>query len=348
MRRALEGIRQEGERWLTEVMPTAEQVRQRSALIGATFTAALDAGAQQMAEMDEEDAEAEADPYGAILLHSDPSRSDAPIFEKVCSFTEAENKRYSDAHRALEKMLEGDLYLHVSGECDRLCDVLAEMMRESGKLTITNTSAVEEMRRKLRSALISFTNALEIHEEQTIKRAEETFGRYARETRIIRKLFSDLKKSSFDYRWLRVQGDVLQHVDINAFKYGLTASLNGEPEVTVDTDREALLEFTKRSWNQPWLNRNELQAMDSDPSVLKMIEKIQPLMNEMHTEITKLLYPNVARDVAIVKELIGRFEGRRGMYAISTGPGFTRRKRTLRFSPLATHVLAFADNYEAS
>lgn len=161
-------------------------------------------------------------------------------------------------------------------------------------------------------------------------------------------MFSDLKKSSFDYRWLRVQGDVLQHVDINAFKYGLTASLNGEPEVTVDTDREALLEFTKRSWNQPWLNRNELQAMDSDPSVLKMIEKIQPLMNEMHTEITKLLYPNVARDVAIVKELIGRFEGRRGMYAISTGPGFTRRKRTLRFSPLATHVLAFADNYEAS
>jgi ElaB/YqjD/DUF883 family membrane-anchored ribosome-binding protein len=346
--RALEGVRQEGESWLTEVMPTAEQVRQRIALTGATFTAALDAGAQQMAEMDKEDAEAEADPYGAILLHSDPSRSDAPIFEKVCSFTEAENKRYADAHRALEKMLEGDLYLHVSDECDRLCDVLAEMMRESGKLSVTNTDAVEEMRRKLRSALISFTNALQIHEEQTIKRAEETFGRYARETRIIRKLFSDLKKSSFDYRWLRVQGDVLQHVDINAFKYGLTASLHGEPEVTVDTDREALLEFTKRSWNQPWLNRNELQAMDSDPSVLKMIEKIQPLMREMHAKITKVLYPNVARDVAIVKELIGRFEGRRGMYAMSTGPGFTRRKRTLQFSPLATHVLAFADNYEAS
>ncbi|UXA15090.1 hypothetical protein KXD97_15870 [Mycobacterium sp. SMC-8] len=348
--RALNGVRQEGESWLAEVMPTAEQVRQRIALTGAAFTAALDAGAQQMAEMDEEDAEAEADPYGAMLLHSDPSRSDAPILEKVCSFTEAEHKRYADAHRALEKMLEGDLYLHVSDECARLCDVLAGIVLDlhSRRLSLTNTGSMDERRRQMRSALISFTNALQIHEEQTIKRAEETFGRYAAQTRKIRKLFSDLKKTSFDYRWLRVQGDVLQHVDINGFKYSINDSLDGPPEVIVEVDRQALLEYTNRSWNQPWMKRKELQDMDSDPSVQTMIQNIQPLMNEMHTEITKLLFPNVARDVAIVKELIGRFEGRRGMYAMSTGPGFTRRRRTLQFSPLATHVLAFADNYEAS
>lgn len=350
LRKALEGIRQEGERWLTEVMPTAEQVRQRIALVGATFTAALDAGARQMAEMDEEDAEAEADPYGAMLLHSDPSRSDAPIFEKVCSFTEAENKRYADAHRALEKMLEGDLYLHVSDECARLCDALTAIILDLQlrRVSLTNTGAMDERRRQMRSALISFTNALQLHEKQTIKRASQTFGRYAAQTRKIRKLFSDLKKTSFDYRWLRVQGDVLQHVDINAFYYSMNDSLDGPSEVIVKVDRQALLEYTNRSWNQPWMKRKQLQDMDSDPSVQMMIQNIQPLMNEMHTEITKLLYPNVARDVAIVKELIGRFEGRRGMYAMSTGPGFTRRRRTLQFSPLATHVLAFADNYEAS
>lgn len=348
--RALEGVRQEGESWLAEVMPTAEQVRQRIALTGATFTAALDAGAQQMAEMDEEDAEAEADPYGAILLHSDPSRSDAPIFEKVCSFTEAENKRYADAHRALEKMLEDDLYLHVSDECGRLCDVLIGTILDLQlrRLSLTNAGAIDKRRRQMRSALISFTDALQIHEEQTIKKAEATFGRYASETRTIRNLFNDMKKTSFDYRWLRVQGDVLQHVDINAFKYSISDSLDGPSEVIIRVDRQALLEYTNRSWNQPWMKRKELQDMDSDPNVQTMIQNIQPLMNEMHTDITKLLYPNVARDVAIVKELIGRFEGRRGMYAMSTGPGFTRRKRTLQFSPLATHVLAFADNFEAS
>jgi hypothetical protein len=196
--------------------------------------------------------------------------------------------------------------------------------------------------------LISFTNALQIHEEQTIKRAKETFGRYARETRQIRKLFSDMKKTSSDYRWLRVQGDVLQHVDINSFKYSFTARLHGEPQVVVEVDRKDLLEFTKRSWNKPWLKRNQLQELDSDPSVLTMIENIQPLIREMHPKITNLLYPNVARDVEVVKELIGRFEGRRGiMYAMQTGPGFTQRLKIPPMSPLAAHVLTFAVQYEA-
>ncbi len=58
----------------------------------------MDALGRRTAEMDAEDAEAAADPYGAILLHRDPSRSDAPIFEKVCSFTKEENTRYCDAY----------------------------------------------------------------------------------------------------------------------------------------------------------------------------------------------------------------------------------------------------------
>lgn len=350
VRNSLEGVRRDGEGWLSEVMPTGLQVKQRLVVSKASFQASLDAMATRKAEMDAEDAEAEADPYGAMLLHSDPSRSDAPIFEKVCSFTEAENKRYVDAHRALEKMLEGDLYLHVSDECGRLCDVVTGMILDlqNHRLSLTNPGAVDERRRQLRSALISFTDALQIHEEQTIKRAKDTFGRFASETRLIRKSFNDLKKTSVDYRWLRVQGDVLQHVSINAFKYSVEARLHGPSEVIVSVDREALLEYTKRSWNQSWLNRRELQDMESDPSVLDMIKAIQPLMNAMHAELTKVLHPNVAHDVEVVKELIGRFEGRQGMYAMSTGPGFTRQGRTLRFSPLSTDVLAFADNYDAS
>jgi hypothetical protein len=152
--------------------------------------------------------------------------------------------------------------------------------------------------------------------------------------------------TSFDYRWLREQGDVLQHADINAFKYNLTARLHGEPAVIIDVDRECLLEFTKRSWKRPWLKRSELQAMDSDPSVLTMIQNIQPLMRELEPNVNKILYPNVAQDVAIVKQLIGRFNGRQGLYALQTGPGFTQRLRLPPFRPLARRVLAFAENYE--
>lgn len=109
LREALERLLQEGETWLTDVMPTAEQIRQRMPLTGATFTAAMDAGAHMEAELDADDAEAEADPYGAILFHRDHSRSDAPIIEKVDTFTQVEHDRYLNAYRALEKMLEADL-----------------------------------------------------------------------------------------------------------------------------------------------------------------------------------------------------------------------------------------------
>jgi len=44
-------------------------------------------------------------------------------------------------------------------------------------------------------------------------------------------------------------------------------------------------------------------------------------------------------------ELIGRFEGREGLYALQSGPGFTRRLGLPPFHRLAARVLAFADNY---
>lgn len=351
LRKALESIRQEGERWLTEVMPTAEQVRQRIALIGATFTAALDAGTHQMAEMNAEDAVAAADPYGAILGYRDPNHPDVGIiFTKVCSFTGDENKRYSDAYKALAKMLEDSLYVHISDECDRLCDVLAGTLTnlQNRQLSLNDWNAMDERGRLLRSALISFTDALHLHEVQTVRRAVRMFGRPASQTRSIRKLFKDLKKTSSDYRWLRVQGAVFQQVSINAFKYSFTARLHGEPEVTLDVAREDLLEFTKRSWTKPWLKRDELQAMDSDPSIITMLQNIQPLMRDLQPKIAKILNPNVAQDVEVVKELISRFEGREGMYAMQTGPGFTQRLRLPPFSPLMSHVLSFADEYQPS
>ena len=349
LRDALNRLRREGEGWLSEVMPTGEQVRQRITLTGASFTAALDAGAHLMAELDTEDAAAAADPHGAILGYHDSNLDVGIIFTKVCSFTEDENRRYSDAYTRLEKMLEGDRFLHISDECDRLCDVLTDIMRElqSGEVSLSNWDAMDERKRKLRSTLISFTNSLQIHEEQTVKRAKKTFGRHARKTKLIRNMFSDLKKTSFDYRWLRVQGAVLQHVDINAFKYSFTARLHGEPEVTVDVGREDLLQFTKRCWTKPWLKRDQLKAVDSDPSVLTMIQNIQPVMRELQPKIAKILNPYVAQDARVVKELIGRFEGKQGLYAMQTGPGFTQRLRVPPFSPLASRVLAFADQYQS-
>jgi hypothetical protein len=76
-----------------------------------------------------------------------------------------------------------------------------------------------------------------------------------------------------------------------------------------------------------------------------MIQNIQPVMRDLQPKVNSVLNPKVARDVEIVRELIGRFDGRQGMYALQTGPGFTQRLKIPPFTPLAGHVLAFADSY---
>ena len=94
--------------------------------------------------------------------------------------------------------------------------------------------------------------------------------------------------------------------------------------------------------------RDRFEALTSDPSVLDLIRDVQPRFGDLQKAIDKVMYPNVAEDAATVRELIQRFNGRRGLYALQLGPGFTRRLWIPPFNPLAPRVLEFADRYEES
>lgn len=348
VRDALDGIVREGQRWVTEGLPSDDEIKQRTAAASAGVKAALDAHESKNAELDAQDAEAEADPYGAILLYRDPSVSDAPIFTKVCQFTEEENTRYVKAYDRLRRMLDSELLKHISDESDRLCDVRIGVLSglQSRQVSLGEQDAMAERRRKIRSALISFTAALQIHEYQTIRSARRTLGLNRAQVDAVKALFTELKETSFEYRWLEALRDVLQHGDIDAFKWSLHMGVRTDPEVTITMDRAYMLEFTNESRNRPWLRLSELEELDSDPSVLDMIKAIQPLMGPFQEKLDKVLYPNVAEDAATVRELIGRFEGRRGLYFLQTGPGFTRRRLAPPQMQLVPRVLHFADTYE--
>ena len=325
---ALDGVLSNCKRWLSEGLPSSDEIQRRFTAVATDLKESMDTVGERSAEMDAEDAEAAADPYGAILLHRDPSRSDAPIFEKVCSFTAEENTRYCAAYERLRRMIDSELLQHISDESDRLCDVLAGVLRElqSQRVSLSDHDAMDERRRRIRSVLISFTAALQIHEYQTIRSARRTLGPDRSQVKAVKALFDDLKKTSFEYRWLEALRDALQHGDINAFKWSFNVSARADPEVKIDMDRAFMLEFINDNRNKPWLKRRELEELDSDPSVLDMIQAIQPLMGRLQEKLEKVLYPNVAEDAATVRELIGRFQGRRGMYFLQTGPGFTRRQ----------------------
>ncbi len=346
---ALDRVLSDCKRWLSKGLPSSYEIQQRFTAVTTDLKESMDTVGERTAEMGAEDAEAAADPYGAILVHRDPRRSDAPIFEKVCSFTEEENKRYCDAHERLRRMIDSELLQHISDENDRLCDVLVDTLRElqGQRVSLADQDAMDERRRRIRSALISFTTALQIHEYQTIRSARRTLGLDRSQVEAVKALFGNLKKTSFEYRWLEALRDALQHGDINAFKWSFNVSVRADPEVKIDMDRAFMSEFISDNRNKPWLRRRELDELDSDPSVLDMIKAIQPLMGPLQEELDKIMYPKVAEDAATVRELIGRFQGRRGMYFLQTGPGFTRRQLAPSQSPLAPRVLHFADTYEA-
>jgi hypothetical protein len=346
---ALDDVLFDCNRWLSEGLPTPDEIHHRLTAVAAEIKESMDVLERRTAEMGTEDTEAADDRYGAILLHRDPSRSDAPIFEKVCSFTEEENKRYCDAYERLRRMIDSELLQHISDESDRLCDVLVGVLRElqSQRVSLADQDAMDERRRRIRSALISFTAALQIHEYQTVRSARQALGLDRSQVEEVKALFDDLKKTSFEYRWLEALRDALQHGDINAFKWSFNVSVSADPEVTVNMDRAFMLEFVKDNRNKPWLKRRELEELRSDPSVLDMIKAIQPLMAPLQERLDKALFPNVAEDAATVRKLISRFQGRRGMYFLQTGPGFTRRQLVPSQSALAPRVLHFAETYEA-
>ena len=335
--------------WLSDGLPPPDEVQQRIAAEAKEMQEAQEALVRRNAELEAQDAAAEADPYGAILVHLDPNRSDAPIFEKVCSLTEEEDKRYRDAYERLRKMLDSELLVHISDESDRFLDQLVSILEDlrDNKIGIFDADAWDERRRRVRSALISFTSALQSQEDQTVRAVRDTFARRTPQEQAVLTLFNDLKADSFEYRWLLKMRDALLHGDINAFKYDFTASLDGENAVNVYMDRQYMLDFTKEERGKPWLKRNALEAMTSDPSVLDMIKAVQPQMGRLQEKLDRILYPDAGADAATVREFLARYpDGVQGQRALQSGPGFTRRNMCPKLSPLAPRVLAFADSFQ--
>ena len=349
IREGLTPILDDARRWLEDGLPSADQVAERNEAVRVVIAESLEYHKTRNAEFDAEDAEAEADPFGAVLLYRDPSASDAPIFTKLCSFTEEEDARYAEAHERIRRMLDSELLQHISDESDRLLDVLTGVLQEldGQQVSVGDQDAMDERRRRIRSALISFTAALQIHEYQTIRSVRSQHGLGRDEVLAVKALFDELKTDSFAYRWLEALRDALQHGDINAFNWSFSVSMDADPAVTINLDRAFMLEFIGReNRNKPWLKLRELEELDDDPSVLDMIREVQPLMGPLQDKLDTVLYPKVAEDAATVRELISRFEGRQGAYYRQTGPGFTRRRLAPPYSPLAPRVLSFADDYK--
>ncbi len=312
-------LRRESAGWLSEGLPAAEEITARSATLVASLQTTNAPGAA-------------------------PISDTGIVFDKVCALTDTENRRYREAYDRLRGMLSREPLQHITDESDALSEVVLGIVLDlqASRGSTFDENVMAERRSKIRSALVAVTGALHTHHEQSVKTATKTFGYASVEAKAVERLFDDVKQSSFEYRWLDELHEPLQRGDGAAVKYQFTARRHGEPHVDVHLDRDYMAQFAKSK--KKWVGPDELVVMGSDPSVLDMIKAIQPKVNSLQGQLDAILYPNVAEDVAAVKELIARFGGQKCLDALHSAPGATDKP----WMPphLSPRVLSFVRTFE--
>ena len=289
-------LRRESARWLHEGLPTADEIKARSATLVASLQATNSPGAA-------------------------PISDTGIVFDKVCALTDTENRRYREAYDRLRKMLSRESLQHITDESDTLSDVVAGIVLDlqTSRASTFDEDVTTQRREKIRSALVSVTGALHAHHEKSAETAARTFGYNSPQAKAVERLFDDAKQSSIEYRWLDALREPLQRDDSCAVHYEFTARRLGEPDVDVRMDRGYMAQLAAST--KKWCGPEEIAMTATDPSVLAMIKAIQPKVNSLQGQLDAVLYPNVADDVAAVKELIVRFGGQKGLDALHNAPG---------------------------
>jgi len=294
LRAALEGVHNDAKGWIDDGPPSAEEIGERVKAVGATFKQAQRALADRVSEDEADDAYAREHPYGAILGYQDPKVEADIIFTQVSEFTEDEQNRYAEAHDRLRQLIDQDLFSYVSDASDAfigvVCDVLRDIQDQA--FSLSNMDESHKRIRRIRSALIAFTSALHIHQDQTYYQVKHKFGAESDEHKAVRKLFNGLYSDCFGYRWLIELRHVMLHINMNAFTIAFRARLNAKPEVVLGMSRYWMSKSS--GVMEKAYKRTELETMTEDPSVLDMIFKdLIDTFGPLQDKIDAIMFPKL-------------------------------------------------------
>lgn len=330
-------------RWLTEGPPSPEEADRRVEAIRAALAETQASVANRIEQSNEP-----SSPYGALLGYVDPTVDAKIIFTQVCPFDSDEHKRYSTAYERLKRRVDRDLLMYVFDELDTFMVVVERSLRivNDGNFDWLDPDKADEFCRRLRSGVVTVTSAFHVHQTQTYWLVQDKFGKDSDEHRRLTDLFHGLYDGCAGYQWLLQLRHVMLHISIEAAAIRVSARLDHEPTIEVNMDREWMKESSGVMGKA--YNRKPLLAMTEDPSVIGMVKEAMPALAKLQDQIDDVLYPETADDAAIVRELIGRFDGRQGLYALQLGPGFTPALRVLPHRVLAPRVLAYAESFDKS
>jgi hypothetical protein len=286
-----------------------------------------------------------ASKYGAVLGYTDPTVDAKVIYTQVCEFSSDEHERYSTAYKRLTKKLNRDLLRYVQDSVGMFLDFREQALAAlvDGSFPMHDPDLSDDFAHRIRSAALTASNAFHIHQMQTYWAAQHEFGKSSPEFAKLTELFHGLYSGCHGYRWLLELRHTMLHISMEAVSLRIAVEVNHDPTVAVAMDR-AWIKESSGVMDKAY-KRTELLAMTSDPSVVAMIDEAMPALTEVQDEIDKALFPYLADDAATVRELIARFQGRRGTYALQLGPGFTPRQRIPPMRQLSPRVLGYAEGY---
>ncbi|MFQ6226650.1 hypothetical protein [Nocardia sp. NPDC002869] len=333
---------QEAENWLHNGPLAAGEMEYRVELLKSNIEAI-----EKLAS-DKIEAEKALPQHGAMLGYSDENVEANVIWTQICAFEDEEHQRYSTAYERLKRRVDRDLLMYVFDELDVFMRIVTDALTDvkEGRFKWGYPDAVDEFVRRIRSGAVTLTSAFHVHQTQTYWLIQDKFGKDSEEYKRASKIFHDLYDSCFGYKWLLQLRHVMLHISIEAAAVVIKASVHHDPIIEINMDRGWMKEssgvMSKR------YNREPLLAMTSNPSIINMAKEAMPALAEVQEQLDDILHPETAEDAAVVRELIGRFDGRTGLYALQTGLGFTRRVPIPPHRLLSAKVLNFAERYRSS
>lgn len=287
--------------------------------------------------------------YGAVLIDWDSE--DFPVFRPLDRFTKAEHDRYLAAHDLIESYLSKSMIVFVREESIRLLDYLTEVgtaMQRDRRVSPEDSRGVK-IRDAVAAHVLGVVNAYFVYREQRREQAKRLGEERGDDTFDRVKVHLDaLYDGCAAYRWLVESRNALVHLDLTGtvlLVLGIGSSL--EPEIELRLARQVILQTRNMNQRNMAAYRDELKALPNDPAVLDLLRDVLPVIDQTDRKIRDAMYPEeiLRRATETVRELVGRFHGRRGTYCLQTGPGFTMEHRIPQHIRLSVEVLSFADSY---
>jgi len=264
--------------------------------------------------------------HGLMVVSEDASGQTKAIFNVFHTLAEDEYNNYSRAILKLRAAIEGSLRVYVVESLRGLTNLAQQV--ETAVRTMSAPRAYAHGRgwhTTLTCAVLTFSSALHLYQEQSEATVRKTYGADAPELRQTKDAFSAAYDGSLAYRLIYRLRNILVHSSLECVGLKISAGELTTPAGLVVREyavrmpllRNKLLE-TRQGVSAKI--RCELESMPEDPDLLVLCPDAAAALESVHKSIFTMTHPDLIESARVVRQLDGLFGDKIGDRALVTVP----------------------------